>query len=59
MRKLNILFRISGGKAPGKELGYGHVFRSKNLAYFFREHNVWFLLEDYGGVKNILTKFKK
>ena len=56
MKKLNILFRISGGKAPGKELGYGHVFRSKNLAYFFRQHNVWFLLEDYGGAKNILVK---
>tara|TARA_B100000029_G_C17501865_1_gene932955 strand:+ start:387 stop:1391 length:1005 start_codon:yes stop_codon:yes gene_type:complete len=56
MRKLNILFRISGGKAPGKELGYGHVFRSMNLAYFFKKHNIWFLLEDYGGVKRILIK---
>ncbi len=56
MRKLNLLFRISGGKASGKELGYGHVFRSMNLAYLFRKHNVWFLLEDYGGVKNILNQ---
>ncbi len=54
MRKVNILFRISGGKAPRKELGYGHIFRSMHLAYFFKKHNIWFLLEDYGGAKNIL-----
>ena len=56
MRKLNILFRISGGKAVGKELGYGHIFRSMHLAYFFKKHNIWFLLEDYGGAKNILNQ---
>ena len=56
MRKLNILFRISGGKAVGKELGYGHIFRSIHLAYFFKKHNIWFLLEDYGGAKNILNQ---
>lgn len=54
MRKVNILFRVSGGKAPKKELGYGHIFRSIHLAYFFKKHNIWFLLEDYGGAKNIL-----
>jgi len=56
MRKLNILFRISGGHALGKELGNGHIFRSINLAYFFKRHNIWFLLEDYGGAKNILEQ---
>ena len=56
MRKLNILFRISGGQAPGKELGNGHVFRSMNLAYFFKDQNIWFLLEDFGGAKKILNQ---
>tara|TARA_B110000467_G_scaffold72190_1_gene65518 strand:- start:120 stop:1130 length:1011 start_codon:yes stop_codon:yes gene_type:complete len=56
MRKLNILFRISGGKAPGKELGNGHIFRSMNLAYYFRGHNIWFLLEDFGGAEKILNQ---
>ena len=43
MKKLNILIRVSGGKAPGKEIGYGHVFRSLNLALNFRDHRVLFL----------------
>ena len=51
MRKLNILFRVSGGRAPGKELGNGHIFRSMHLAHHFKKHNILFLLEDYGGSK--------
>ena len=54
MRKLNILFRVSGGRAPGKELGNGHIFRSIHLAHHFKKHNILFLLEDYGGSKKIL-----
>ena len=56
MRKLNILFRISGGQAPRKELGNGHIFRSMNLAYFFKDQNIWFLLEDFGGGGKILNQ---
>jgi spore coat polysaccharide biosynthesis predicted glycosyltransferase SpsG len=54
MRKLNILFRVSGGKAPGKELGNGHIFRSIHLAHHFKNHNIFFLLDDFGGAKRIL-----
>lgn len=56
MRKLNILIRVSGGKAPKKELGYGHIFRSLHLAQNFRRHNILFLLEDYGGARKIIEK---
>ena len=56
MRKLNILFRVSGGTAPGKELGNGHIFRSIHLAHHFKKHNIFFLLDDFGGAKKILTK---
>ena len=59
--KPKILFRTSGGKAKGKELGLGHIYRSINLALFFKKSNVFFLIEDYGNVKKIFqTKnFKK
>jgi UDP-2,4-diacetamido-2,4,6-trideoxy-beta-L-altropyranose hydrolase len=53
---MNILFRTSGGKAVGKELGLGHIYRSLNLAHYFTEHKVYFLIEDYGGVKAIFSK---
>jgi spore coat polysaccharide biosynthesis predicted glycosyltransferase SpsG len=56
MRKLNILFRVSGGKASGKELGNGHIFRSIHLAHHFKKHNIFFLLDDFGGAKRILFK---
>jgi len=38
------------------ELGLGHIFRSINLAKEFRKNNVFFLIEDYGGVKKIILK---
>jgi len=61
IRKPKILFRTSGGKAKGKELGLGHIYRSINLASYFKKSNVFFLIEDYGNVKKIIQSknFKK
>jgi UDP-2,4-diacetamido-2,4,6-trideoxy-beta-L-altropyranose hydrolase len=53
---LKILFRTAGGKAPKMELGLGHIFRSINLAKEFRKNDIFFLIEDYGGVKKIILK---
>ena len=52
--KQNILFRFSGGKAKGKELGLGHVYRCLNLAKCLKKHNLFFLIEDFGGVEKII-----
>ncbi len=52
--KQNILFRFSGGKAKNRELGFGHVYRCLSLAESLKEHNLFFLIEDYGGVKRII-----
>ena len=54
--KLNILFRTSGGKAKGKQLGLGHVYRCLNLANQIKFHKIFFLLEDYGGAKEIFLQ---
>ena len=61
-QKLKILIRTSGGKAPKKQLGFGHVFRCINLARNLESHDLFFLIEDYGNqVNKILKKngFKK
>lgn len=55
---LRILFRISGGRAPKKELGIGHVVRCLNLASLLKKSNVFFLLEDYGGIRKIFQRKK-
>jgi len=55
-KKLNILFRISGGRAFNKELGMGHVYRSVNLATQLKPHSIHFLVEDYGKVIELLKK---
>lgn len=54
--KQNILFRFSGGKTKGKELGFGHVYRCLNLAKSLKTHNLFFLIEDFGGVEKIITQ---
>ena len=51
---MNILIRTSGGKAPKKELSFGHIYRTSNLADNFQNHKIFFLIEDYGGAKKIL-----
>ena len=49
-----ILFRIAGGRAKNQELGLGHIYRSINLAEHFKNHEIFFLIEDYGGVSKLL-----
>lgn len=53
---MNILFRISGGRAFNMELGLGHIYRSMNLASQLKNNNIYFLVEDYGGVIPLLTE---
>lgn len=55
-KKLNILFRTSGGRAKGKELGLGHVYRCLNLANQLNFEKIFFLLEDYGGAEKVFLK---
>ena len=50
---LKILIRTSGGRAPKKELGLGHVYRCINLSRHLKHNQIHFLVEDYGGVKQI------
>lgn len=57
-KKLKILFRTSGGRAESKELGFGHIFRTMHLAKNLSSNNLFFLIEDYGGIKKILPKNK-
>lgn len=54
--KQNILFRFSGGKAKGKKLGFGHVYRCLNLAKCLKKNNLYFLIEDFGGVEEIIRE---
>jgi spore coat polysaccharide biosynthesis predicted glycosyltransferase SpsG len=55
---MRILFRTSGGSAKNTELGTGHIFRCVNLANNLKKHKIFFLVEDYGGIKKILKKKK-
>jgi spore coat polysaccharide biosynthesis predicted glycosyltransferase SpsG len=53
-RKISILIRTSGGLAPKKQLGFGHIYRSVNLADQLKPNKIHFLLEDFGGAKAII-----
>lgn len=53
IKNIKILFRVSGGKAPQKQLGFGHAYRAINLAENFKKKSLFFLLEDYGGLKKL------
>ena len=55
-KKLNILVRTVGGTNTSEDLGFGHIYRCINLAAFLSDHNITFLLEDYGGTKKILNE---
>lgn len=57
-KKLKILFSTSGGIIKKKQIAFGHVFRSINLAKKFSKHEMFFLVQDYGGVKPIFKKNK-
>ncbi len=54
---MNILIRTSGGRAPKKELGLGHIYRSVNLAHYLKPNQIFFLVEDFGGAKKIFNDF--
>ena len=54
MKNKKILIRTAGGKAKGKELGLGHIFRTCNLAKEISHHEIFFLVEDYGGASEII-----
>ena len=56
-KKLRILFRTSGGRAIGKELGLGHLYRCLNLAETLKKNELFFLVEDYGGIRKVLDKY--
>jgi len=57
MNKLpKILFRTSGGTAFGKELGMGHIYRSINLATHLKKSKLFFLIEDYGSSKEVVSQ---
>lgn len=52
-----MLVVTAGGSAKKKELGLGHIFRTINLVQNIKAANVFFLVEDYGGAKEIIKKF--
>jgi UDP-2,4-diacetamido-2,4,6-trideoxy-beta-L-altropyranose hydrolase len=57
--KTRILFRTAGGKAKNKQLGLGHVFRVINIAKELQKNcEIHFLIEDFGGVEDILKNYK-
>ena len=53
---MRILIRTAGGRAENKELGLGHIYRTINLAKNFNQNNIFFLVEDYGQVSQILRQ---
>ena len=57
MKTMNILFRVSGGRAPKKQLGFGHAYRSIHLAQNFKKKSLSFLLEDYGGLEKLFSNY--
>jgi len=54
--KKKILIRTGGGQAKNKELGLGHVFRVINLSNFLKNHEIHFMIEDFGGASKILRE---
>ena len=51
---MKVLVLTAGGTAKNKELGLGHIFRTLNLVENLSNEKIFFLIEDYGGVKKIL-----
>jgi spore coat polysaccharide biosynthesis predicted glycosyltransferase SpsG len=55
LENLPILIRTSGGLAPREQLGFGHIYRSTNLADQLRPNKIHFLVEDFGGAKKVIA----
>jgi len=53
--KSSILIRTSGGIAPRKQLGFGHIYRSANLARSLKPNQIRFLVEDFGNAGKVLN----
>ena len=57
--ELKFLIITAGGKARKKQLGMGHIFRTLNLVeYLKKENTIYYLVDDYGGSKEIIKKKK-
>lgn len=54
--KNKILIKTSGGRAPKKELGMGHIYRSINIAKNLKNQKIFFMIEDFGNVREIIEK---
>lgn len=54
LTKINILFRVSGGRAKNKEYGLGHIYHAMNLASQLKDYNIFFLVEDFGTAIRLL-----
>lgn len=52
---MNILFKTAGGRAKNQELGLGHIYRCIALSHYMKKHSIYFLVEDYGGVRDVLN----
>jgi len=57
-KKLKILFRTSGGRAKKKQLGLGHINRCISLSNVLKNCEIYFLIEDYGGVVEFIKRNK-
>lgn len=55
-----ILFRTIGGRSVKKQIGLGHIYRCINLAKNLKNTKIFFLVEDYGGAKDVIlnSEFK-
>lgn len=49
-----ILFRTIGGRSVKKQIGLGHIYRCINLAKNLKNTKIFFLVEDYGGAKDVI-----
>ncbi len=55
---MKILFRTAGGRDVKKQLGMGHIFRCINLSKELKKHEIYFLIEDFGGVTKTLREYE-
>ena len=53
----NILIRTAGGIAPKKELGFGHIYRSCNLAKNLKNQNFFFLIDNYDKAFELIKSY--
>jgi len=54
---VKILFRVSGGRAPRKQIGFGHLHRTINLAQELKKNKIMFMCDDYDGAIEFFRNF--